>query len=182
MWCAVGVSVYPSPVDCQEIKFPASEMTSLNKEEKYYCSVQDDFCHESQLRFDFHSVLFCQCVDEDECGRVESPSCARFKSVIVFFEAFELLTKPMPDLLCRRDWLVSFSSDSCMFVKQSFAFVLRFFSVSALIHWSLNAFFIQRTCPGFCVLTSFLPCSHVGIIFQCACIILNDLFLSPPNI
>ena len=30
-WCAVGVSVYPPPpVDCQEIKFPESEMTSLN--------------------------------------------------------------------------------------------------------------------------------------------------------
>ena len=48
------------PVDCQEIEFPASEMTSLNKEEKY-CSVQDDVCHESQLRFDFKSQLCCQC-------------------------------------------------------------------------------------------------------------------------
>ena len=46
--------------------FPASEMTSLNKEEKY-CSVQDDLCHESHLRFDFQSVLCCQRDDEDEC-------------------------------------------------------------------------------------------------------------------
>ena len=45
-------------VDCQEINFPTSEMTSLNKEEKY-CAVQDDVCHESQLRFDFQSLLCC---------------------------------------------------------------------------------------------------------------------------
>ena len=64
-------------------------------------------------------------------GRVESPPCTRFKSVIVFFEAFTLLIKPLPDLLCRRDWFVSFSSDFCMFVIQSFAFVLRVYKVTA---------------------------------------------------
>ena len=37
---ALGVSVH-TPVDCQKIKLLASEMTSLNKEEKF-CSVQDD--------------------------------------------------------------------------------------------------------------------------------------------
>ena len=31
-----------------------------------------------------------------------------------------MLIKPLPDLLCKRDWFVSFSSDFCMFVIQSF--------------------------------------------------------------
>ena len=35
------------------------------KEEKIYCS--GDVCDESQLRFDFESLLCCQCDDEDEC-------------------------------------------------------------------------------------------------------------------
>ena len=30
--------------------------------------------------------------------------------------------------------------------------------------------------------TSFLPCSHARMIFRCDFIVLNDLFLSPPNI
>ena len=73
-------------------------------------------------------------------GRTESPFCTRFKWVIVFFEAFTLLIKPLPDLLRRRNWLVSISSDCCMFVIQSFAFLLRFFKVTALIQWSFEYF------------------------------------------
>ena len=38
------------------------------------------------------------------------------KSVIVYFEAFKLLTKPLPDLLSRRNRFVSISSDCCIFV------------------------------------------------------------------
>ena len=150
------------PVDCQEIKFLASEK-SISEPRRKNCSVQDDVCHESQLRFDFQSLLCCQC-DEDAF------SCTRFKSVIVFSEAFKLLIKPLPDLLCGRDWCVSFSSDCCMFVIQPFALVLLFKKVTALIQWSLNTF-----CPGF-------SCCHVRMIFQSDCVILNDLFLSPPGI
>ena len=36
-------------------------------EEKDYCSVQDDVSHESQLLFDFQSLLGCHFDDEDEC-------------------------------------------------------------------------------------------------------------------
>ena len=65
-------------------------------------------------------------------GSVESPSCTRFKSEIVFFEVFKLLIKPFRDLLCKRKWFVSFSSDfcsSCRFLHFCFASVksLRWF-------------------------------------------------------
>ena len=33
----------------------------------FYCSVQDDVCHESQLLVDFQSLLDCHRDDEDEC-------------------------------------------------------------------------------------------------------------------
>ena len=56
-----------------------------------------------------------------------------FKSIIVFFKAFKLLIKPLSDLLCKRDKFVSTSSDSCIFVIQYFAYLLHFFTVTALI-------------------------------------------------
>ena len=49
-WCVSTPSV-----DCHVLKFPASEMTSLNKEETLL--LQDDFCHKSLLRLDFQSLL-----------------------------------------------------------------------------------------------------------------------------
>ena len=101
--------------------------------------------------------------------------------MIVFFEAFKLLLKLLPDLLCRRDWFVSFSSDF-LYVRHSLLHLLRFYGVTALIHWSSNTFCVQGNFPGFFVPTSFLPCCHVGMVFQCDFIVLNDRFLSPPNI
>ena len=38
---------------------------------KNYCSVQDNVCHGSQLRFDFQLLLGCQRDDEDECVVLE---------------------------------------------------------------------------------------------------------------
>ena len=84
-------------------------------------------------------------------GRIDSPSCTRFMSVIVFFEAFNLFIKPLPELLSRRDWFVSISSDCCTFDRQSFAVLLRFYKVTSLILWPLNTFCMQRNFPGFSV-------------------------------
>ena len=153
---------------------------------KNYCSVQHVVCHESQRRFDFKSLLGCQCDDEDDCvvveeGQYRHPVRASSRQSYSS-RAFKWLIKPLPDFLPRRDEFVSVSSDCYMFVTLSFAFLLRFCKVTAQIQWPLHTFCIQRIFPGLLVPTSFLPCSHVGMIFQCDCIILNNLFLSPPNI
>ena len=142
MWCAVGVST--PPVDCQEISFPASEMTSLNKEETQLL-FSPGWCLPRIPASIWLPVAALLPVRwrrwmRRPGGRVDSPSCTKFKSVIVFFEAFNLLIKPLPDLLCKRDCFASFSNDFSMFVIQSFAFVLRFYKVTALIHWCLNTF------------------------------------------
>ena len=65
---------------------------------------------------------------------------------------------------------------------QSFAFVLCFSKIGALVHWSLNTFSVQRNFPGFLVPTFFFSCSHVGMILQCNCVIVLNLFFGPPNI
>ena len=65
--CAVGV-LFTLPVDCQEIKFPASEITSLEQlKKKIHCSLHDEYFHESQLQVDHKSLLGCHRDDEDEC-------------------------------------------------------------------------------------------------------------------
>ena len=76
--------------------------------------------------------------------KIVSPSCASFKTVIVFFEAFKLFFKPLLDLFPRRSRFVPISSDCYMFVIQSFAFWFRFCKVTALIQWPLNTFCIHR--------------------------------------
>ena len=65
--CAAAV-LFTHSVDCQEIKFPASEMTSLEEIKKTnHCLVQDDDFHETQLQVDHKSLLGCHRDDEDEC-------------------------------------------------------------------------------------------------------------------
>ena len=68
--CAVGVlTVYTSPVDCQEMKFPASEINITHLEhfkKKNHCSLQDEDFHESQFQVDHKSLLGCHRDDEDE--------------------------------------------------------------------------------------------------------------------
>ena len=67
--CAAGVLFTP-PVDCQEIKFLASEIkiTHLerSKKKKVHCSLQDGDFHESQFHVDHKSLLGCHRDDEDE--------------------------------------------------------------------------------------------------------------------
>ena len=111
-------------------------------------SRQDDVCHESQLRFDFQSLLVASALTK------MNASSWRKGRITILYEVqvgnrflrglLHCWSSRLPDLLCRRDWFVSFSSDFGMFVIQSFAFVLRFHKVTALIHWSLNTFLIQR--------------------------------------
>ena len=49
-----------TPIDCQEIKFPASEMTSLNNHRKI--TVQS-----RMFQVDHKSLLGCHRDDEDKC-------------------------------------------------------------------------------------------------------------------
>ena len=117
------------------------------------------------------------------CGRkIVSPSCRSFKSIFVFIKAFKLLIAPLSDLLLWRDRFVSTSSDRCVFMVQSFAYLLRFFEVTALIHWSLKTLCNQWKFPWFLVPTSFWSCCNVRMVFQCDFIVLNDTFLTPPKI
>ena len=169
---------------CQKIKFLANKMPSLNKEEK---SLFSPVMFATDPSFDLTSscCLVASVMTKMNASslqkKIVSPSCASFKSAIVFFEAFKVLIKPLPDFLPKRVRFLSISSDCWMFVMQSFAFVLRFYKVTALIQWPLNILCTQRKFPGFLVPTS-CHVSHVGMIFQRDCIILTDLFLSPPNI
>ena len=69
MWCAVGVSVYARRLPGDEISGKRHDISEQRR--KFYYSVQDNVCHESQLRFDFQSLLCCQCDDEDKCVVLE---------------------------------------------------------------------------------------------------------------
>ena len=80
-----------------------------------------------------------------------------------------------------RDWFVSFSSDFCAFVRRSFAFVLRYYKSRCADSLVLEYLLYSKKISRIFVPTSFLPWSRVGMIFQCNCVILNDLFLSPPT-
>ena len=108
------------------------------------------------------------------CGeRIALPSCGGFTSIILFLKAFKLLVKPLSDLSHWRDRFVSTYSDCCVLMVYSLLHVC--FACFALIHWSMYTLCIQRRFPWFL-------CSNVGMVFQCDFIVLNDLFLSPPNI
>ena len=55
------------PVDCWEMKFPASEKKhSSGAIKKKHCSLQDEDSHESQFHADHKSLLSCHRDDEDE--------------------------------------------------------------------------------------------------------------------
>ena len=100
---------------------------------------------------------------------------------LVWGSIVKLYSSRPSNLLRRVDWSVSFTSSRCVFFIQSFAFVLCFSKIRALIHWFLNTLTIQRSFPGFLDSSSFFSCRHVGMIFQCNCVILFNLFFSPPN-
>ena len=102
--------------------------------------------------------------------------------MFVLIEALDLLVTSLSGLLCGMDRCVSFTISFNVFVVQSFAFLLCFNKIRSLIDWSLNTLSIQRNVPGILLSTSFFKRRHVGVSFQCKCVILFDLFFSPPNI
>ena len=59
-----GKCSYSTPIDCQEIKFPASESHSSGTIRK--CSLQVEDSHESEFHVDHKSLLGCHRDDEDE--------------------------------------------------------------------------------------------------------------------
>ena len=65
--CADG-ALFSFPVDCQEIKFPASK--KITQLERFFLkkisSLQDEDFHESQFHVDHKSLLGCHRDDEDE--------------------------------------------------------------------------------------------------------------------
>ena len=157
------------PLDCQEIQFLASEITSLNNEEKSCCSVTICLPVAALLPVRWRRWL------RRPGGRVESPSCTRFKSVIVFFEASSRCLACCP---------AAIGLFPLQVISVCSSYGLRFASVK-LLRWFIGPWIpslFKDFFPGFFVPTSFLPCSHVEMIFQCYCVILNDLFLSPLNI
>ena len=93
--------------------------------------------------------------------RVNSPSSSRINCAIVLIKSLELLIM-MSGLLCRMDWTISFTSSFNVFAVQSYAFLLRFTKIRALLDWSLNPLSVQRNVPGILVSTSFFRCSHAG--------------------
>ena len=172
MTCDRCISL-PLPVDCQEIKFPASEMTSLNKKKtKVSFQSRTEFAKNPN----FYSTS----------NRRAAPSVMTKTKVLVWMkgtiailfedqlcncviETLELLFTSLSDLLCRRDRSVSFTSSFDVFVIQSFALLRCCAKIRALLGWT------------FLVLT-FFRCSHVGVIFQCKCVILLNLFFGPSSV
>ena len=125
--CAAGVSI-----DCQEIEFPASEMSHLEFFfKKKHCSLRWPPAV-ARLPPSWRRWRRMHCRKN-----IIFPS-RWIKSVRIFFVPFELLVGPLSDLLLWRNWSVSASSNYCMLMVQSFACLFCIFKVIELIQWCMS--------------------------------------------